>query len=134
MTVIPVEGVVPLDVASTEDIGACGGEEGIDGVLCMEGEGPEEGQHAEKEDCTKSRTTGVGCIFHDWMLFCCYRIACNLKIHGDARGVDFTACGGVDVGGQEVGEETDAVDEADEGGGDVDADLDFPGLERGFEP
>ena len=57
-----------------------------------------------------------------------------LEIHGDARGVDFTACGGVDVGGQEVGEETDAVDEADEGGGDVDADLDFPGLERGFEP
>ncbi len=47
MTVIPVEGVVSLDVASTEDIGACGGEEGIDGVLGMEGERPEKGQDAK---------------------------------------------------------------------------------------
>ena len=47
VTVIPVEGIVPLDMASTEDIGACGGEEGIDGVLGMEGERPEEGQDAK---------------------------------------------------------------------------------------
>ena len=47
VTVIPVEGIVPLDMASTEDIGACGGGEGMEGVLGMEGESPEEGQDAK---------------------------------------------------------------------------------------
>ena len=63
--VIPLQGGVPLDVARAKHIGTCGGDKGINGVLCMSGGHAHDGHSGEEDQGHECRFIVASlCFFH----------------------------------------------------------------------
>ena len=63
LIMVPLQGGVPLNVAGAKHIGSCGGDEGIDSVLCMGGGGTHKSHSRKEKQGRECRQVSVGRLF-----------------------------------------------------------------------